>query len=276
MGKYAVVGDSYAVVDDDDSHWAKIWGEQNGHTVDFFGLEGSNLVNISYLFENIPFDHYDGVIIHYTSPLRAEVSTTHTPTPESINDVIEKPVKKIYTVMQMSDVYANEIKSFFNYVHPNDRSIKTTDGINLPKYFDCQYYHEDDVQFLIKYYNLMPHWYDSFDLIDSSTSSRDALMADLANKFYESISIRWLLRANFLAYRNIILNLEAKNIKNVTVFPVCGGFISTISHIKEKYPTTKVWDQTQILRVHPTEVKSRNHVSLDHAHLLASKFSFDM
>ena len=267
MGRYAVLGDSYAVVDDNDSHWAKIWGEQNGHTVDFFGLEGGNLVNISYLFENIPFERYDGVIIHYTSPLRAEGSVTQG----------DPSMKKISTVVQMSDVYTDEPKPIFKYIHPNGRNIDKLEDVAIPPHnFDFQYYNDSEVKFLLNYYNMMPHWYDSFELIDGDTSSYDYIMTQLCNKFYDSVSIRWLLRANFLAYRNIVLNLESANIKNITVFPICGGFRQTIDHIKAKYPNTKLWDQSKIMRVHPKQVQSRNHVSLDHAQLLASKFSFDM
>jgi len=266
MSRYAVIGDSYAVVDANDSHWAKIWGETNGHTVDFFGLEGGNLVNISYLFENMQADQYDGFIIHYTSPLRAEGSITQG----------DQSTKKLSTIIQMSDVYTNESKPIFKYIHPDGRNIDKIEGVSLPKNFDFQYYNEGDVKFLLTYYNMMPHWYDSFDLIDGDTSSYDYIMNQLCNKFYDSVSIRWLLRANFLAYRNIILTLESKKIKNITVFPICGGFKQTIDHIKTKYPDTKVWDQSEIMQIHPSQVHSRNHVSLDHAQLLASKFSFSM
>lgn len=267
MSRYAVIGDSYAVVDNDNSHWAKIWGEANGHTIDFFGLEGGNLVNISYLFENMKVEQYDGFIIHYTSPLRAEGSITQDDS---------QSMKKLSTIVQMSDVYTDETKPIFKYIHPNSRDVDRFDGTNLPKNFEFQYYNENDVKFLLNYYNMMPHWYDSFELIDGDTSSYDYIMTQLCNKFYDSVSIRWLLRANFLAYRNIILNLESKNIKNITVFPICGGFSQTINHINAKYPNTKLWDQSKIMRVHPKQVQSRNHVSLDHAQLLASKFSFSM
>lgn len=266
MSKYAVIGDSYAVVDDNNSHWAKIWADNNGHEVEFFGLEGGNLVNISYLFENIPIDQYDGVIIHYTSPLRAEGST-----------VESEMSKKLATIVQMSDVCTDEPKPIFKHIHPNGRVVEKLDPeTELSQNFKFAYQHQSDVNFLIRYYNMMPHWYSNFVPDENDTSSHDYLMTQLCTKFYDTISIRWLLRANFLAYRNIVLNLEAKKIKNVTVFPVCGGFVQTIDHIKAKYPGTVFWDQTKILRVHPSEVSSRNHVSLEHAQLLASKFSFDM
>lgn len=266
MGKFAVIGDSYAVVDEHNSHWAKIWADNHGHEITFFGLEGGNLVNISYLFENIHIDQYDGVIIHYTSPLRAEGST-----------VESEMSKKLTTIVQLSDVCTDEPKPLFEHIHPNGRNIEQIDpNTKLAENFEREYLNQGDVNFLIRYYNMMSHWYDSVTLEDGDTTSKDYIMTQLCNKFYDSVSIRWLLRANFLAYRNIVLNLEAKKIKNVTVFPVCGGFSQTIDHIKAKYPNTKTWDQTKILRVHPREVVSRNHVSLDHAQLLASKFSFDM
>lgn len=264
MAKYAVIGDSYAVLDENDSHWAKIWADANNHEVEFFGLEGGNLVNISYLFENIPVEVYDGFIIHYTSGLRAEGST-----------YVEPRTKKLSTLVQMNSIYSDDPKPIFQYIHPNDRSILKIDRkTKVAKYFDCQYYNQTDIEFLVNYHNMMPHWYDNYELVDGDTSSYDFIMTDLCNKFYDSVSIRWLQRANFLAYRNIILNLEARNIKNVTVFPVCGGFKQTINHIRIKYPNTSIWDQTKIVTIHPKEVTSRNHISLDHAHLLARHFNF--
>lgn len=264
MGKYAVIGDSYAVVDENNSHWAKIWADNNNHDIDFFGLEGGNLVNISYLFENIPFEKYDGFIIHYTSGLRAEGATCN-----------DTNMKKLSTIIQMSDIYSDESKPMFNYIHPNGRTIDALDPCTrVAAHFEFQYYNETDVKFLIDYHNMMPHWYDNFQLVDGDTSSYDYIMTELCNKFYDSVSIRWLQRASFLAYRNIILNLDAHNIKNITVFPVCGGFRQTIDHIKQKYPSTQIWDQTDILEIHPKEVPSRNHISLEHAQLLAKKFRF--
>ncbi len=264
MSKYAVIGDSYAVIDEHNSHWAKIWADNNGHEVEFFGLEGGNLVNISYLFENIPIDSYDGVIIHYTSPLRAEGSVTESHLGE-----------KVPTIVQMHDVLTDESKPIFEHIHPNDRVVeKINPDTRLAKNFEREYLNQDEPKFLIRYYNIMTHWYDHVLLDDSDENSYDYLMTQLCNKFYDNVSIRWLLRANFLAYRNIVLNLEAKKIKNVTVFPICGGFKQTIDHINAKYPDTKTWDQTKILRVHPKDVDSRNHMSLEHAQLLASKFSF--
>jgi predicted Rdx family selenoprotein len=267
MGNYAVIGDSYAVVDKDSSHWAKIWADNNGHTVDFFGLEGGNLVNISYLFENIQIERYDGFIIHYTSALRAEGSIT----------ADEQPTKKLHTIIQLADVYTDEPKPSFKHIHPDDRSIEPFDfNCRVPKHLEPEYYYDSTPKFSLRYYNMMPHWYDSVKLTDGDTSSYDYIMTQLCNKFYDSVSIRWLLRANFLAYRNIVLNLEAKKIKNVTVFPICGGFNQTIEHVKEKYPDTKIWDQSQIMKVHPSTVESRNHMNLEHAQLLASTFSADM
>jgi len=263
MGKYAVIGDSYAVLDDEHSHWAKFWAEKNNHGVDFYGLEGSNLVNISYLLDNINLESYDGVIIHYTSPLRSEGSTY-------------KDNKKLPVVSQMSDVYSCEPKDLFKYFLPDNPNI---DNLNfdatVPKGLEFQYYaNQSSYKYLVNFHNLMPHWFENFDAIDSNTSSYDSIMTTLCNEFYSSVSIRWLVRANFLAYRNIVLTLNAKSIKNVTVFPTCGGFEQTISHIKNKYPDTNLWDQTTIVSIHPTETNSRNHIPIDHAKSLADKFTF--
>ena len=72
-----------------------------------------------------------------------------------------------------------------------------------------------------------------------------------------------------------ILTLNSKQIKNVTVFPTCGGFNQTINFIKGSYPDTKIWDQSEIVSIHPTQTESRNHIPKDSAQLLAQHFSFE-
>jgi hypothetical protein len=78
-----------------------------------------------------------------------------------------------------------------------------------------------------------------------------------------------------MAYRNAILTLNSKGIKNITVFPTCGGFEQTIKFIKNKYPETKIWDQSILFPIHPSETESRNHIPKDSAQKLAQLFSFE-
>ena len=263
MGKYAVIGDSYAVVDKAHSHWAKFWAEKHTHEIDFFGLEGGNLVNISYLAEHIDLDSYDGVIIHFTSLLRAEGCTY-------------KDDQTLPIVIQMSDVYSDQSKDFFKYFLPDDGAILPKDfRESLPEGLELQYYSEENkYKFLSNFHNLMPHWFENFDLIDENTSQYDILMSKICNKFYSSTSIRWLVRANFMAYRNIILSLKEKSINSITVFPTCGGFEQTIAHIQNRYPDTKIWDQSKLVRIHPSSTESANHIDIDNAKILADEFKF--
>jgi predicted Rdx family selenoprotein len=121
----------------------------------------------------------------------------------------------------------------------------------------------------------MPHWFQYFDTIDDSTSSYDATLTEICSKFYSSISIRWLVRANFMAYRSAVLTLNSKGIKNVTVFPTCGGFTQTIKFINSKYPETTTWDQSELVSIHPSETESQNHIPLESAQKLAQQFSFE-
>lgn len=262
MGRYALVGDSYAVVDPVHSHWAQIWADTNNHQIDFFGLEGSNLVNISQVVECLEHSIYDGVIFQFTSPLRAEGST-YIP-----ND------KKLPVVVQMSDIYTIESKPFFNHTATTKKITDATNG-SIPEQISQQFQYDDKIKFQINFHNLMPHWFEMFDQIDQNTSQFDADMSQLCGSFYSSISIRWLVRANFMAYRNAILTLNSKQIKNVTVFPTCGGFNQTINFIKGSYPDTRIWDQTEIASIHPSETESRNHIPREMAELLAQRFSFE-
>lgn len=260
--RYAVVGDSYAVVDPEHGHWAQYWADNNNHRVDFYGLEGSNLVNISHVVERLDHTLYDGVIFHYTSPLRAEGAVY----PKSGNN-------KIPVVVQMADIYTIESKDYFDYVMTTDK-LEPFDK-ELPGKLDFQYYYEEGANFTVNFYNLMPHWYQYFEKVDENTSSYDATLTEICNKFYGSISIRWLVRANFMAYRNAVLTLNSKGIKNVTVFPTCGGFEQTIRFIQNNYPDTKMWDQSKLFPIHPSETSSRNHIPKTNAQQLAQHFSFE-
>ena len=262
MGRYALVGDSYAVLDSEHGHWAKFWADNNNHQLDFFGLEGSNLVNIAQVVERLDHTLYDGVIFHYTSPLRAEGSTYS-----------ETPNKKISVVAQMADIYSIENKKFFDHTMTTDKIEPISQF--LPDKIEYQYMYQDGVDFLVHFHNLMPHWFEYFDSIDENTSSFDAIMSEVCNKFYSSISIRWLVRANFMAYRNAVLLLNSKGIKNVTVFPTCGGFTQTINFIKKNYPETKIWNQEDLVSIHPSQTESRNHIPKESAQLLAQHFSFE-
>jgi len=262
MGRYAVVGDSYAVVDPEHGHWAKFWAENNNHQIEFFGLEGSNLVNIAHVVERLDSSKYDGVIFHYTSPLRAEGSTYEM-----------QGNNKIPVVVQMSDIYSKESKKYFNHAMTS-KKITTEYTATPPEHLEFQYYYQDGMEFMVNFHNLMPHWFEYFDSIDENTSQFDAVMSEVCGKFYGSISIRWLARANFMAYRNAILTLNAKGVKNVTVFPTCGGFQQTINFIEENYPETKIWDQFLIAQIHPSETSSRNHIPKENAQNLAQHFSF--
>lgn len=263
MGKYAVVGDSYAVVDPLHGHWAQYWADLHGHQIEFFGLEGSNLVNIAHVLERLDHSKYDGIIFHYTSPLRAEGSTYTMP-----------GNNKIPVVVQMSDVYSKETKKYFSHVMTTNK-ITTPIETVPPEQLEFQYYYDEGMKFVVNFHNMMPHWFEYFDTIDENTSQFDATMSDVCGKFYSSVSIRWLARANFMAYRNAILTLNSKGIKNVTVFPTCGGFEQTINFVKSAYPETKIWDQFAIVPIHPSETASRNHIPKESAQLLAQRFSFE-
>jgi hypothetical protein len=261
MGRYAVVGDSYAVLDQHHSHWAKLWAEKNNHTVELLGLEGSNHVNISSFVQNIDLTNYDGVIYQFTSLLRTETTSTNGAT------------HNLCVADQLGKISIDEDNLFFDHCLPKTfKNYNINDNKCITEVHDE--YTVTDVK--VTPVNMIPYWYTgtSNEVINNMTDDYDKFLASRANGIYNNISIRWLVRANMMAYTSTIMMLNNMNIPNVTVFPTCGGFKPVQRYLKHKFSNINLWDQTDVCTLHPNDTDSRNHVTLELAKKLADSFIY--
>lgn len=262
MGRYVLVGDSYGVLDDNHSHWAKLWAEKNGHDVDLLGLEGSNLVNISTFVEQIDLKKYDGLIYHFTSLLRTETLSIGGTTPS------------ICVADQLGKISVDSKNEFFDHCLPLEPKSYYYNSANILKPYVLEPFTSTNVE--VTPFNMVPFWYSGEKelAVYNHNANYDQFMAFRANGIYDNTSIRWLVRANMLAYKSTILYLEQLGLKHITVFPVCGGFFPVIEYLSQKFPNILLWDQTTVGRLHPIETESRNHITLDLAQKLADSFQF--
>lgn len=261
MAKYILVGDSYGVLDETHSHWAKLWADKHGHTVDLLGLEGSNLVNISSFVDSLDLSSYDGLIYHFTSLLRTETTS------------IEGGSPNFCIIDQLGKISIDDNNDFFDHCLPKvEKGYNFVEGslradIHQP-------YVVTDVD--VTPFNMVSYWYDgkATDTITDFKDGYDKFMTSRANGIYNNTSIRWIVRANMMAYTNTIMMLDRLGIKHVTVFPTCGGFKPVQSYLKSKFNNLHLWDQTDIAKLHPNETESRNHINLETAQKLADSFIF--
>lgn len=261
MAKFIVVGDSYAVHDKDHSHWAKLWADKHGHAIDLLGLEGSNLVNISTFVENLNLSSYDGLIYQFTSLLRSETTS------------IEGVTPSLCILDQLGKISIDSSNDFFNHCLPKDyKGYEFVAGSLAPRVLDSFYICDAEVT----PFNMVPFWYDAKtnQYVYNYKENYDLFMTARANGLYNNTSIRWIVRANMMAYKNTILSLNNMGLKHVTVFPTCGGFKPTLEYLKHQLPNSLYWDQTDIVSLHPNETESRNHVDIETAKKLADNFNF--
>jgi len=262
MGKYVLVGDSYGVLDETHSHWAKLWADKHGHEIDLLGLEGSNLVNISTLVEQIDLEQYDGLIYHFTSLLRSETLS------------IEGDSPSLCIADQLGKISTDEPNDFFRHCLPSELNGYYIDSANVLKPYALEPFATTKVNAIP--FNMVPYWYTGKKepAIYNYNESYDKFMAYRANGIYDNTSIRWLVRANMFAYKNTVRYLDYLGLKHITVFPTCGGFASVIQYLRHKFPNILLWDQTTVSRLHPRETESRNHITLEVAKQLADSFQF--
>ncbi len=261
MGKYVLVGDSYGVLDETHSHWAKLWANKHGHEIDLLGLEGSNIVNISTLVEQLDLRQYDGLIYHFTSLLRTETLSIGGSTPS------------ICIADQLGKISTDESSNFFEHCFPLEANGYYFNSANILKPYALEPFKStvDVIPF-----NIVPFWYSGKEesTIHNHNEGFDKFMTYKANSIYDNTSIRWIVRANMFAYKSTISYLDQLGIKNITVFPTCGGFEQVIKYLNHRLPNARLWDLTKVGRMHPRETDSRNHITLELAQKLADNFEF--
>lgn len=235
MNRYIVVGDSYAQLDSEHSHWFKLWCEQREHSVQFAGLPGGNHINISAHLRSIDVSQFCGVVYHFTSLLRGEG--------------IRMPCdarQRDSSVIDLMNLTYEQHCEWIDHCLSSDVSDSVLD-----------HYHAQ---------NVIPYFFNPVDGVD--TASCDSLTVDMSNRFYRAVSPRWLIRANWLAFENAMLYLTAMNVPVIVALPPCGGFDFVQSRLVQ--PGVEVWNMSAVKQLNP--LPHSNHISYEHAQFFSEEF----
>jgi hypothetical protein len=242
MKRFLVIGDSYALCDQNHSHWFALWAAKHGHVTTFAGLAGGNHVNIAANLEQHDILDHDGVVYHFTSLLRAEGVRLPMQNAERDNAIINLMTRS-YQGRHVSSQWLHQC------LGSTVEQRVETDG----EYF----YHAQ---------NVIPYFYSpvtGVDLLDIDDDTRA-----LANNFYRNVSPRWLVRANWMAFENVMLKLSSRGMPTLVALPPCGGFDFVES--KLILPRVTVWNMSNSRQLAP--LPHSNHIALVEAEFFAEEF----
>lgn len=242
MKKYLVIGDSYGLFDPEHKHWFDLWAEEYNYEVDHMAIPGGNHVNISAHVQDVDFSKYSGVIYQFTSLLRTEIvqePTSHKERVLTQIDMLTKP----FATLEFDDGFVSHcLSDNIDYY------------INHGKNYMVRNYVFGDLEELFK---------KNFDYNEISVN-------DTAIKFYNSVSVRWLVRANWYAFERTVNNIKRYNVPLLVVFPPCGGFKIIDNLLKNS--NIRSWDMENINPVDPFKNSSKNHITKHDALAFARLF----
>ena len=114
-----VVGDSFATYDPSASHWATIWGSNNGVNVNHYGHPGRDHVFIvSDYLDNNYIDNADLVVYQVTDFLRLQVNDPPMSYSQTLDALLQHSDKYVYpTLTNMSTCSATDKNNMFT-AHP--------------------------------------------------------------------------------------------------------------------------------------------------------------
>lgn len=236
--KILVVGDSFAVLDPEHSHWIDIWAlTQNVDiTVEHFAHPGNNAVNIVSEFEMVykePYD-FDFVVFQVPDFFRSEVASVRT----------EQPIKPLDRIEYSAELLKN--KSFLKCTL-GDNSLEGYKDY-LPSYFTK--FNFEHIQ--------TGQWLNKIGMSLDEYTPRDQSIFEHTAKFYESASPRWLFRSNLTALKYFNALMLANDI------PCCFALNPGTSNEEIDAITSAI-----NLNFFPMKIRSenigRNHISLTYA-----------
>lgn len=122
-----VVGDSFATYDPSASHWATIWGSNNGVNVNHYGHPGRDHVFIvSDYLDNNYIDNADLVIYHVTDFLRLQLNDPPMSYSQTLDALLQHSDKYSYpTLPDMSTCSATDKEHMFS---ATPRNVTNTSG----------------------------------------------------------------------------------------------------------------------------------------------------
>jgi len=242
MKQFLVIGDSYALEDEQHSHWFGLWAQAQGHAVTYAGLAGGNHVNIVANMAEHNVLNYDGVVYHFTSLLRGEG--------------IRSPEHTTARDHAVTDLMNRSYQSLTNRSQWLDHCLSPTVGGAV----------ETDGEYRYHAQNVVPYFYNPVDGID--VVDVDLPTVQMANSFYRSVSLRWLIRANWLAFENAMLRLSAVGMPTLVALPPCGGF--DFVEARTVLPSVKIWNMSTTKHLDP--LPHSNHIDRENAQFFAEEF----
>jgi hypothetical protein len=241
--KILVIGDSFAVLDPDHSHWVDVWAQQHDIEVEHFAHPGNNAVNIVSEFEIVykePYD-FDYVVFQVPDFFRSEVASVR----------LDQPVTPVDRIDYLTELFKN--KSFLDCTI-NDNSPENFKEF-LPNYF---------TKFSIEHVQT-GQWLGKLDQSLKDYSFRDRSFYEHTARFYESASPRWLFRSNLTALKYFNALMSSNDI------PCCFALNPGTSDEEIDSITSTI-----NLNFWPMKVRSenigRNHISLTFAQECATLF----
>lgn len=252
--KLLVIGDSFARYDERETHWAHLWMMSYGGTTVHFGNGGNNAVNIVNGFEHEYRDKhwdFDGAVFHIPDFYRTEVlNFKHDPATENISNRLT-----FYNEIGMPDMIDHVINgNDFVYREPALSHYKDYTPEVVQLYYYLLSLDRNSEQF--KQFMSEP-----------GRSYQDINMMQSAEQLYNSVSPRWLARANYHALKYFNLLMASRN------KPVCFIFNPGIGRGTMNHYDVYFKDLSNIWLMEITsENVGDNHISLDNAKVCAKLF----
>lgn len=245
--KILVTGDSFATYSGENSHWASIWADNHNFTTTNVSFPGQNYIKITEKLLNRNLSDYDCVIFLLTDFIRV-----------SITD-IKEDIRSIENTNWMVDFllgyYSN--KAFLNSIICNSNDDYADWKVGKYSRRDiCVTKHAIDVFF-------------DLNNVRKPSNERDKIELEKAGMLYSTISLRWLIKANWLALSNFAKELRYNhNIPLICVAPPTRDWIHWRANHLPKEST--FWNSSrEFIMVNDI---GDNHLSLQDANKLAELF----
>lgn len=193
--KILVVGDSFATLDPEHSHWVDQWAATKSNlSVEHFGCPGNNAVNVVAEFEiayQPPYD-FDFVVFQIPDFFRTEVAS-------KVNSVPVTPACRA--------VFLNEFLQ-------NSELMSATLNSSSDAYKDLlpEYASKFTLEQVQTYYWLLSMDPEQLEEFSKTRTPRDMSIVEHTARLYESISPRWMFRSNLTALKYFNSQLKHYNI----------------------------------------------------------------
>lgn len=176
--KVLVIGDSFSLLDDTHSHWAKLWSNKYGLDTVHYGIPGGNHVNIvsNFFSNNIEYQEVCAVFYFVTDLLRTDRISV-------ANNTSDKDFEKMLVDLLYDLSFSNNDTSFWEQVfEQNSEKPSSITGLS------------STVNSVITNYSLRTD-------ID----------------FYRVTNLNWIIKANYNSMQFLLKHFDSLNIPQCVV-----------------------------------------------------------